>query len=308
MNATTLSVTTDPSHVAISVRDLIATTSRVDDVLDMAPLRFSLSVPIRTTPAARSGADKLAPALQRRLEGDVQATVEGVRKTLSKDVTALAESLRKLLDKDGGAAANAHEQSSKLIRPVLARIDEATDGLPARVRAAIDKLMQCAEFRGAFVKQKLSTVGTWGFQRSQGIRLRPGLIAGAPAGDSSDGGGERLWRDLSAARSHTRKFVLVVAGSQLGLAVGSTLGSADLARAREMVAGGGSPLYGDVSVSAGDYHFVLDKAGSQAKREKLAKRVRDRVKALCNKIIAVRFADDDKDEDEDNAAPLRQSR
>jgi hypothetical protein len=292
VSATTLSVSAEPDLVSVQVRNLIAVTSRIDDVLDVSPLRFSLSVPIRTTTEARIGADKLLPALQRRIESDVTAVVEGARKSIEKDVLALAVAMRKLLEHDGGASADAHVQATKLTKPASAQFEHAVDALAPGVREAVERIVRANEFKACFAKQRLTSLGSWGFARSEGIRVRPGLIKYAPV---TDDGGDRLWRDLTSARSHARQFVLIASDAP-GLAIGNSIGGGDLARARQM-GGSGAPLYGEVSVSGGVYHFQLDKASSQGKRDKLAKRLRDRIKTLCRKSIAVRFDDNDSDID-----------
>ncbi len=293
MSSTAIQVTADPDLVNVEVRNLVTVGARVGDMLDLSPLRFRLDLPIRTTPAARSGANKLLPALESRIEGVVPGAIEAARKTVDKELAALAEALRKLLAGGAGQADDGHEQAMRLVKPAAFAIEHAVDGLPVAVRESLGKLLKASDAQGWFPKQKLCSVGSWGFQRSEGIRLRAGLFKPAPA---SSGDGDRLWRDLSSARSHTRRFVLVPGpGSSVGLAVGASVGAGDLARARQMAQGSGTPLYGEVAAAGGAFHFKLDKTGSQGTREKLARRVREQVRTLCRKNVAIRFDDDDAD-------------
>lgn len=276
--------------LTIQVRNMIRMDSKAKDVLEIQPLPFKLEVLL-----ALSDNGAQAP-LKKQAFDELRKGVEGLvakaQDLINDEVKDLGEEIGKQRKKDESGDKGAYRNAVKQVSGVVDRIDDITDGLPPSVREETKKVIKQKKYEGIFAKQKLTSVGSWGFHGDKGIRVRPGTFKHVAKDDEVD---KELWEAL---KSTTPQQFVFVDGRKGGLVVSKSITAADKQKAKEQ-SGGGTPITGTMEKKSDVYHFELDKECTESKAEKLATKIRTTIKERCNKKIKVKVSDDDQDLDDD---------
>lgn len=272
--------------LTIQVRNMIRMDSKAKGVLEIQPLPFKLDVPL-----ALSGNGAQAP-LKKQAFDEIRKGVEGKVATaqdlIDDEVKKLGEEIGKEQKKDARGDKDAYRDAVKRVSAVVERLNDIADGLPPSVRETTKRVIKEKQYEGIFAKQKLTSVGSWGFHGDKGILVRPGTFKHVTKGDELD-------TELSEAlKSKTDQQFVFVDGSKGGLVVRKSITSDDKKRAKEQ-SGGGTQMTGTVKKDGDVHRFELDKECSERKADKLARKIRDLVKKRCKMSIKVKVSDDDED-------------
>lgn len=278
--------------LTIQVRNMIRKDTKAKDVLEIQPLLFKLEVPLVL--AGNGNDEKLKKEALAKLERGVKEIVVRAQDLINEEVNRLGQEIGKQREKDERGDTSAYQNAVKQTRNTVERLDDIVDGLSPSVREETKKLIKA--YGAVFPKQRLTSVGTWGFHGDKGIRVRPGTFKNVTKDEEDD---KELAKALDAARYNKHEFVFVNEGEG-GLVLRKRIAGMDTRLAKEQ-SDGGRPLYGTVKADGGIYHFELDKECSD-KPEKLAQRIRAIVKERCKKSITVKVSDDDQDIDDEPAA------
>lgn len=275
----------------IEVRNMVAKDSKTKDLLEIQPLLFKLDVPLEV--AGDGSQQKLKKDALESMEKRVKEIVAKAQGSINDELKNLGEDVRKEWAQDQKGDGGAYKEAVKRVENAVARLEDIVDGLPPSVREAVMKVISGKEYEGIFPKQRLTSVGAWGFRSGKGIRVRPGTFKSVAKEDDAD---KDLWEALKDARS-PQGFVFVD-GSKAGLVVRKNLSAADKQLAKEQ-SNGGKQWIGTVKREGDIYHFQLDKDCPKSKEEKLAGQIRTLVQKRCNQRIKVKVGDDDLDVGDD---------
>ncbi len=278
----------------VEVRNMIVPDSKAKDVLEIQPLQFKLDVPLALS---GNGVDeKLKKDALARIEKEVKDNVAKAQGLVNEEIRSLGEDIRKEREKDEKGDKSAYRNAVKRVENTVARLEDIVDGLPPSAREVVKKVIKDKDFEGIFPKQKLTSVGSWGFRDRKGICVRPGTFRNVTKDDHADAGRD-LWEALKNAKSSPHGFVFVD-GSKAGLVVRKSISTADKKLAKEQ-SNGGKVWTGDVKKEGDIYHFELDQDCSKSTEGTLAKKIRLLVQERCNQRIKVKVSDDDQDVGDD---------
>lgn len=280
----------------IEVRNMMALDSKAKDVLEIQPLQFKLEVPLAL--CGNGTQEKLQKDALARMEKDVKDIVAKAQGLVNDETKNLGEDIRKELGKDEKGDKSAYRNAVKQVESTVARLEDIVDGLPPSVREAVKKVIKGKGFEGIFPKQKLTSVGTWGFRDRKGICVRPGKFKNVTKDDHADADKE-LWEALKNAKSSPHGFVFVD-GSKAGLVVRKSITTDDKKLAKEQ-SNGGKAWTGTVTREGDIYHFDLDRDCNESTEGALARKISALVQKRCNRKVKVKVSDDDQDVDDDRS-------
>jgi hypothetical protein len=278
----------------IEVRNMIAVDGKAKDVLEIQPLQFKLDVPLALSGDGTQ--EKLKKDALARMEKNVKDIVAKAQGLVNDEIKNLGEGIRKERGKDDKGDKSAYRNAVKQVESAVARLEDIVDGLPPSAREAVKKVIKGKEFEGIFPKQKLTSVGSWGFRDRKGICVRPGTFRNVTKDDHADADRD-LWEALKNAKSSPHGFVFVD-GSKAGLVVRKSITTDDKKLAKEQ-SNGGKVWTGRVTKEGDVYRFDLDKDCNESTEGALARKISALVQKRCNRKVKVKVSDDDQDVDDD---------